>query len=993
MGEIFSREGLKSLLLESERFRDIVIITAPAGSGKTTLINDYLKSFKKPSLWYTFREQDSDPVVFFNSFLREIRAKVSDFNFPSFNTNYLSEPALIAYAEKLFSRLPGSVENINLIFDDIYLLHDNSPVWRILEFLIKRKLYRRLFLISRKPIKVSADWESESRILRLGFEHLVFSSGEAESFLRSLSPELTKEEISEIHSSSGGLAAFLRIGAEIKRGVWREKDIPNYFELFSEKELRAFSKYAYTRVIDRNLLSEEDIPILIPLLERLADRYILVNRVGDRYIIHDLLRSFLKEQARDIYGDTYGKMLRDSVLKLSELGRVEEAIGCLIEAGDFKEAFGLLKRNFYALFFSEKYLSVISFLDALEPYFSKDPWFMCFRGACIKLKNPFEAIELLEEAYYLFKREGITEGMKLALANIFNAIQYQGEDFRRASRYLDEFERMRVQPNSMVDILLISYAGILYMLGRGESGRSAELLKEGIKSITPEKRFYQLLSYLYIYLTIALNSSGKPLEAEEYYIKAEEIYRETPENPAGKAMYEFFASFHHIFRGNFDTAVERLEEALRYSLSWGLRIPASHISYKLLEAYLGRGDTKKANRLIDKIQKEIKEWSSFSKGMFYQLLAQKYLMEGNLPQALAHSERALGILEGVGGYIFYRRTRALNAWIRGLEGNLGEAERVLMEIERDADRDGAVMQRVTALIYLSHLNRYINPMKARRHLSEALKLAKERGIRSFYNFYPQLMAEVCGFALREGIEREFVKELIAFYRLSPPKDAMGRMFWNWEVRIFGFGGLRIEVKGNELTPQDIGGKKPLQILCGLMVMGGNNVEAVRFKNFLWTTAREDKFMKNLEFNVRRLRKEFSKRGVEEQVILWKSGLLSLNQNVVWSDVVEAYRLLEHVKNYSMSQQEEQEIEAIKAFVRIYRGKLLPEFGDEWVQEYRDYFHTAFKELSERLMVYFLKNRLWEDILVYSTLITQIEPDVEIAKEARNRALSFTTGAL
>ena len=60
---IYERERL-FLLLDDQRKKPLVWISAPAGSGKTTLISSYLDARKLASLWYLLDEGDADPATF-----------------------------------------------------------------------------------------------------------------------------------------------------------------------------------------------------------------------------------------------------------------------------------------------------------------------------------------------------------------------------------------------------------------------------------------------------------------------------------------------------------------------------------------------------------------------------------------------------------------------------------------------------------------------------------------------------------------------------------------------------------------------------------------------------------------------------------------------------------------------------------------------------------------------------------------------------------------
>ena len=61
---ILKRERLFSWL-ESHREKPIIAISAPAGSGKTTLVASYLETRHIPCIWYQMDRSDADISNFF----------------------------------------------------------------------------------------------------------------------------------------------------------------------------------------------------------------------------------------------------------------------------------------------------------------------------------------------------------------------------------------------------------------------------------------------------------------------------------------------------------------------------------------------------------------------------------------------------------------------------------------------------------------------------------------------------------------------------------------------------------------------------------------------------------------------------------------------------------------------------------------------------------------------------------------------------------------
>jgi hypothetical protein len=107
------------LLLDRCRKKPVVWITGPAGSGKTTLVADYLKRHRLPCLWYQLDEGDGDLAAFF--YYMALAAKKAAPRYrkamPLLTPEYLQGIEVFArrWFEELFRRLdPSSV----LVFDN-----------------------------------------------------------------------------------------------------------------------------------------------------------------------------------------------------------------------------------------------------------------------------------------------------------------------------------------------------------------------------------------------------------------------------------------------------------------------------------------------------------------------------------------------------------------------------------------------------------------------------------------------------------------------------------------------------------------------------------------------------------------------------------------------------------------------------------------------------------------------------------------------------------
>ena len=52
--------------LNSGLSRKLILVSAPAGFGKTTVVSDWIDQLKIPAVWFSIDNGDNDPVVFLN---------------------------------------------------------------------------------------------------------------------------------------------------------------------------------------------------------------------------------------------------------------------------------------------------------------------------------------------------------------------------------------------------------------------------------------------------------------------------------------------------------------------------------------------------------------------------------------------------------------------------------------------------------------------------------------------------------------------------------------------------------------------------------------------------------------------------------------------------------------------------------------------------------------------------------------------------------------
>lgn len=143
------------------------VVCAPAGYGKTALLVEFASAAGFPVCWYSFAQEDHDPVSFLRYCLRSIRFCTPNFGatYPSLtkstiNTDWKSQIGLFISA--LHSDIPGRVV---FVFDDLHWIHGKQELEEAVSLLIERAPVNVHFVLG------SRMWPSLACIPKLASEN------------------------------------------------------------------------------------------------------------------------------------------------------------------------------------------------------------------------------------------------------------------------------------------------------------------------------------------------------------------------------------------------------------------------------------------------------------------------------------------------------------------------------------------------------------------------------------------------------------------------------------------------------------------------------------------------------------------------------------------------------------------------------------------------------------------------------------------------------
>jgi LuxR family maltose regulon positive regulatory protein len=256
IGRLTSRPRLYSRLDESLLDGNrLVLVTAPAGFGKSTLVSAWLGKQEIPFSWLSLESSENDPGQFLSYFVGALQRVDSSLGMSQVNRIQTADVAdsEAVYADvmkNLVIEIAARPDTFILVLDDCHVLK-NPLLLKLLNFLIEHQPAQlRLILLSREdlPLPVSR-LRVRRQVVEIRQIDLQFTSEEAEDFLREVMgiSQLTPNEVIALEERTEGWIAGLQLaGLSIKS----DPDPAHFIESFTGSDrfiLDYFMEEVFTR--------------------------------------------------------------------------------------------------------------------------------------------------------------------------------------------------------------------------------------------------------------------------------------------------------------------------------------------------------------------------------------------------------------------------------------------------------------------------------------------------------------------------------------------------------------------------------------------------------------------------------------------------------------------------------------------------------------------------------------------------------------------------
>ncbi|MCC6146364.1 MAG: tetratricopeptide repeat protein [Anaerolineaceae bacterium] len=219
-GDLISRQRLLDLLNELLE-KKLVLLSAPAGYGKTSLLLDFASAAELPICWYTITALDNEPQRFISNLIAAINLRFPEFGnrtkaaFQNSSSNMDVNSIAITMVNDLYENIS---EHFVIVLDDFHLVNDNSRISNFVsQFIQDVDENCHLIITSRTLLSLPflPMMVARSEVGGLSFEELAFRIDEIQQlFLQNQNRILTHEEAGRIFDKTEGWATGIVLTAQ-----------------------------------------------------------------------------------------------------------------------------------------------------------------------------------------------------------------------------------------------------------------------------------------------------------------------------------------------------------------------------------------------------------------------------------------------------------------------------------------------------------------------------------------------------------------------------------------------------------------------------------------------------------------------------------------------------------------------------------------------------------------------------------------------------------
>ncbi|GCE07746.1 LuxR family transcriptional regulator [Dictyobacter aurantiacus] len=366
----------------------LVLLSATAGFGKTTLLASWARLQQSPVAWLQLDALDNDPARFWLSLLTAMRVCWPYLGESLLaQLNALQPPLLLSLATTLINEIAQEKQNIMLVLDDYHIV-ENPLIQQVITFLVEHApSHFHLLLASRvDPDLPLARWRFRGLLGELRTSELRLNAVEAAHYVQRVAGQVLSEEtLNRLLERTEGWIAGMQLAALSLRGQadptsvlpslsGKQRFLLDYVqdEILAQQapEVRHFLLRA--SILERlqadlcqAVLSEPNSQMLLEQAERSNLFLVALDEDRQWFRFHTLFREALLALLCEQEPETLPGLHQRAGIWLAEHEQLHEAINHLLTAQDYPTAAQLIRRFISPQHWRNEYRTLLTWLEWL----------------------------------------------------------------------------------------------------------------------------------------------------------------------------------------------------------------------------------------------------------------------------------------------------------------------------------------------------------------------------------------------------------------------------------------------------------------------------------------------------------------------------------------------------------------------------------------------------------------------------------------------------
>jgi ATP/maltotriose-dependent transcriptional regulator MalT/two-component SAPR family response regulator len=982
--DLLSRQRLLDLLSDLLEYK-LIIVAAPAGYGKTSLLVDIAHQSELPTCWYALDSLDRDPQRFITHFIAAIARHFPRFGPRSWITlqnGIVARSDLDRLATTIVNEAYDHIqEHFVLVLDDYHFVDDVEDIGYFVNQFIRQMDENCHVVIASRSLLTLPDLPllvARSQVIGLSFDELAFRANEIQSLvLQNHHITLPDAEAEDLARETEGWITGLLLSAQT---MWQ-----GMTDRLRSARVSGVGLYDYLaqQVLDQQSAPVRDFllrtspmeefnaelceavlgPATYPdgqnwhsLIHNVLQNNLFVLPVGAegtwlRY--HHLFQEFLQTKLSQEHPDEETRILRKLARVYTDRGEWEKAHDLYQRLGDVVAIANLIENNGSLLRRAGRLKTLAKWINALpSDILASRPAILSLYGSVLKdLGQVEQGLLLQNQAVQHFRTSGDQVGLGRALTQRTVTHRFLGN---YEASLADADEALALVAKGDEELCDIR-AEALRARGQGLSrlGQLQEAVEWLVQSLLAYRTLNDVerVAMLQLDLGLAYFGTGRYDKASTHYNRALDYWRKTVNVGQQANLLNNLGVLHHL-RGDYEQADLLLEEALACAEQSGyIRVKAAALaSIGDLYADLDAIDAASAAcRQAHEIAQQIDDRFL----LLYLGLAEAGL--ARLKGELGHGQELLDAARQLvrkSSSDFEKGMYHLEAGRLALAS--GKVLDALDHLEEAANRLNSGDQKVGeshAHLYLAlahHMEQ--NDEETANHLEHAFRSASE-----LESQHPLVIAARDAKKLLEAVRASptlghladrLLRQVVEFEQELPTlrrrlrRQASAVPFGYPKLHIQALGRTQVTVDGKPVANADWQGQAARDLFFYLLTHP-NGLTKEALGSIIWPESSPSQLKLRFKNAIYRLRQ-----ALVQEAVLFDEDRYQFNRTVDYEYDVEAF--LGGLAQAKAATNLDEQVAALQSAIRTYKGPYLPEVEGEWAWWERERLRQAHVDATVQL---------------------------------------------